>query len=390
MQYLRRAGLSRSYTMDVSHCSAGANIPGVPASGLRKQRMHYIVTSLGRVLVIMLCCGFTLGCRRAASDVDSHSVPIYRLDAPFGHYSFATWTTEASLIVNYEASLNPAAWTYRLWGLDLTTLSLREIRFKLDDYGCDLLHLYNPQRLNYERFALVSVCYLNKGSTSVQSNLVISELVDGHYKLVDAYPLPSSSMRFSFSNDLTKAVLASDSGIADKLYWLGRDRASSVDIDFSTANWPDWSPDGTTIVFFGKRDLPGRPRIEWTFHPYTLYAMSADCESHRDTCKKSLQPLVPGISDPSAARWSPDGRWIVFDGQPSDQEKGVWLLERATGRLVRVAVGDYMRPSWSPRGDQLIVIGPPEGAKDLAALGRGSALYVIDVSSVVGSTATTR
>jgi Tol biopolymer transport system component len=74
--------------------------------------------------------------------------------------------------------------------------------------------------------------------------------------------------------------------------------------------WPTWSPDGSTIAFTSTRDDcrvasgPGCPSTGDIGPYHTLYTMAADgSEQHR------VSTLFAQLAD-----WSPDGRYLVFEG----------------------------------------------------------------------------
>jgi len=74
------------------------------------------------------------------------------------------------------------------------------------------------------------------------------------------------------------------------------------------------------------------------------------------------------LTDPAAPfygpRWSPDGALVACTGyQPGDLGWGVYLLETATGRRVRLDAGEgnARSPAWSPDGKELVFEGNAGG-----------------------------
>jgi len=110
---------------------------------------------------------------------------------------------------------------------------------------------------------------------------------------------------------------------------------------------PDWSPDGSQIVFIS----PCRSRGEFYENTYTdssIFVMNAD-----GTNQKPLT-IVPGSDfDPA---WSPDGDRIAFTSL-RDGHKEIYVLTISNGELTRLTntSGDVenSQPAWSPFGNQI-------------------------------------
>jgi TolB protein len=107
---------------------------------------------------------------------------------------------------------------------------------------------------------------------------------------------------------------------------------------------PDWSPDGSQIVFESTRD--GK---------YAIYSIRPD--------GTNLRKLTGGEANDEQPRWSPDGRHIVFISD-RDGHLQLYLMD-ADGsrqrRLTRAADIDYA-PNFSPKGDQVVFMSRAEQA----------------------------
>jgi Tol biopolymer transport system component len=99
---------------------------------------------------------------------------------------------------------------------------------------------------------------------------------------------------------------------------------------------PGWSPDGAHIVVPSNRTAA-----------FELYIYNADGTGPRQITKFG--------SHLGSARWSPDGKWIVFDGAPSDpslKRHNIFLVSAGGGPVRRLTDdhNDYEVPSWSRDG----------------------------------------
>jgi serine/threonine protein kinase/DNA-binding SARP family transcriptional activator len=112
---------------------------------------------------------------------------------------------------------------------------------------------------------------------------------------------------------------------------------STTQIDTNPNRWPDWSPDGSRIVFAGAGQ-----------YGYDLYVMNAD--------GTDLQQITREPGDEIAPAWSPDGEKIVFsfdDGGEPDFRSGLATVRPdGSARTELFARTNEVTeiPAWSPDG----------------------------------------
>jgi serine/threonine protein kinase len=142
----------------------------------------------------------------------------------------------------------------------------------------------------------------------------------------------------------TIAFASSRSGIP-QIYLMNSDGTDQQAITTETdgACQPDWSPDGTQIVYISpcmlkESDYPGA----------NLYVMNAD-----GTGREPLGGSIEGDYDPV---WSPDGKSIVFTSL-RDGHAQLYKLDLESKEVIRLTETDLniqaRQADWSPDGTQI-------------------------------------
>ena len=103
----------------------------------------------------------------------------------------------------------------------------------------------------------------------------------------------------------------------------------------------DWSPDGHWLLTTSSRNA----EIGWQ-----LYVMRPDGTDQRQ--------MTEG-GNPWAARFSPDGRSVLYTDGTTEERRGIWVVdfEAKDRRRVFPVVGDHqLSACWSPDGKQIAVV----------------------------------
>ena len=143
-----------------------------------------------------------------------------------------------------------------------------------------------------------------------------------------------------FSPDDARILYASTQSGSSQIWIMNADGTgnrqltSGVSTDAPDANAPNWSPDGTRIVFWAGHET--RYGEVWT--------MDAD-----GTHRKQLTEQPAPISSDNPA-WSPDGGTIIFDSNRSGTTVEIWIMKSDGGdqrRLIGgLGAGGVMQMSW--------------------------------------------
>jgi len=116
--------------------------------------------------------------------------------------------------------------------------------------------------------------------------------------------------------------------------------ATSLVSEFGMPGWiqPDWSPDGSMIVFHGFDDQKSAVMVA-------------------DTLGTNVRVLVEGLDYLANPRWSPDGSRIAFVGRFGSGDLQVWTVQADGSGLSQITThgaGEHL--AWSPSGSEIVYV----------------------------------
>jgi len=179
---------------------------------------------------------------------------------------------------------------------------------------------------------------------------------------------------------------AGDEGLLGDLYVMNEDGSEitklldSGDYGYQHFGYPDWSPDGSQIVFSGLKppweilianaDGSGLRTIEgttngqypdWSPDGQKIAFSAWDEGSDIYTINidgTDLQKIVSSEADEFDPSWSPDGSKIVFYSCHSGDDCELYVINANRTNLVQLTdndMDDWM-PSWSPTGNEILYL----------------------------------
>lgn len=234
------------------------------------------------------------------------------------------------------------------------------------------------------------------GSATMQPDP--TEKVDPGLEIVQITQSNAGNGQASWSPDGTQIAFVSDRSGTWEVWTMqaNGENLRQITEDYGPTGWPTWTPDGQSLLFYaqgnggyqlfsvGLNSLEIKPFMENDgddFRPLLdaqgarlLFDRVKPGSSNHDIYIRDLESGQTSqlTSDPgydSDARWSPDGRQVLFHSDRGQEQfhTQVYILDLSAGDPVQLTDGQSTNgyPFWSPDGSQIVYTSELEGNRDL-------------------------
>jgi len=336
--------------------------------------------------VLIVACLLVVACQSSQQVIIVHPVSQHALETPEGSYGTIAWLPNNSIVLEFRPTGTKGPNT-KLWIMQSDGSKFHELVLPPDmQHECSFTEYQDPVVLQENQIAYVRSCHLRQEREPYWSSSLVSldTRTETNRELFN-YQIPeAAAFSISFAPDLIHGIGATYSDIEHYLFGIDARGTYTLETGLLRPNRASWSADGNVIAFFGNRSMRGESGPFWATQPYDLWAMPAECVNRDSDCTTKTKLIVDSIDSPTNVVWSPDSKWLAFDGDVQGRGNGIYLVNYNQQQVFQIATGNYRRPTWSPDGPSLLVtVGSPVQGQPDPALVTYTSLALLNVSEIV-------
>ncbi|MGH1364207.1 MAG: hypothetical protein ACRBF0_11655 [Calditrichia bacterium] len=273
----------------------------------------------------------------AAAFPQGKNGPIQLTDTPADE-RYPTWSADGKKIL-FESKVDSS------WGIFLLMVDERRIEKVLD----------TPRNERFPAFSPKNESIVLQSDLNGQPDLYIYDLVsnnlDGITQSPESEMMPhwspgGKSIVYCAAVEGNIDLFSFTIGVGVKRIEIPATSTTATDSAIDPGSfrnvWPRYSPDGSQIAFFSRRDTEGKDD--------EIYILSV--------ADQSLQRVTNSPGHDFCPSWSPDGKFIASAKKESEDIRYIQILDLQGKVLQKMGEGfnRVTEPSWSPDGKHIAYI----------------------------------